>query len=390
MDQTLYFIEPLDVLFLRGNKLFGDPGSFGESLVPPWPSVAAGALRSAILVHKGHDLARFARGEVGNDPELGTPARPGSFMLTAFTLARCHEDGKVEPLFALPADLVAATREDGDLEVRRLSPRWAVEGIRSSSATEFLAVLSEKERTKPTTGLWLTEEGWHLHLQGRPIEPRKHIVPSSQLWRLDTRVGVGLDPARRRAEDGKLFTVQAVAMRKRNEAASGGPRFGVGFIAAIAGAVMPEQLTLRLGGDGRAALAQRTEATLPEPDYEEIAQARRCRLLLTTPGLFDGGWRPNGISGHGRDLQFNLHDVKARLVCAAVPRAEVISGFDLAAWQPKAAQRAAPTGSVYWLEDLQATAGALGKLAENGLWPTLSENTSRRAEGFNRCSLAAY
>ena len=31
------FIEPLDVLVLRGNKLFGDPGSYGESLVPPWP-----------------------------------------------------------------------------------------------------------------------------------------------------------------------------------------------------------------------------------------------------------------------------------------------------------------------------------------------------------------
>lgn len=38
------FLEPLDVLFLRGNKLFGDPGSYGASLVPPWPSVAAGAL----------------------------------------------------------------------------------------------------------------------------------------------------------------------------------------------------------------------------------------------------------------------------------------------------------------------------------------------------------
>jgi CRISPR-associated protein Cmr3 len=53
--QTL-FIEPLDVLFLRGNKLFGDPGSFGESLVPPWPSVAAGAIRSALLAHKRVDL----------------------------------------------------------------------------------------------------------------------------------------------------------------------------------------------------------------------------------------------------------------------------------------------------------------------------------------------
>ena len=31
------FIEPLDVLFLRGNQLFGDPGSYGECLVPPWP-----------------------------------------------------------------------------------------------------------------------------------------------------------------------------------------------------------------------------------------------------------------------------------------------------------------------------------------------------------------
>ena len=35
MERLRYFIEPLDLLFLRGNKLFGDPGSFGESLVRP-------------------------------------------------------------------------------------------------------------------------------------------------------------------------------------------------------------------------------------------------------------------------------------------------------------------------------------------------------------------
>ena len=43
------FIEPLDVLFLRGNQLFGEPGSHGEALMPPWPSVAAGALRTRML-----------------------------------------------------------------------------------------------------------------------------------------------------------------------------------------------------------------------------------------------------------------------------------------------------------------------------------------------------
>ena len=56
------FLEPLDVLFLRGNKLFGDPGSYGESLIPPWPSVAAGALRSRILADDGVNLTDFAAG----------------------------------------------------------------------------------------------------------------------------------------------------------------------------------------------------------------------------------------------------------------------------------------------------------------------------------------
>ena len=47
--------------WLRGNKLFGEAGSYGESLVPPWPSVAAGAIRSALLVCKGMDPERFAK-----------------------------------------------------------------------------------------------------------------------------------------------------------------------------------------------------------------------------------------------------------------------------------------------------------------------------------------
>jgi CRISPR-associated protein Cmr3 len=115
------FLEPLDVLFLRGNRLFGDPGSFGESLVPPWPSVAAGALRSQILAQDGTDLAGFAAGREAH-PDLGTPDRPGPFTVTAFHLARRGEDGSVEAIYAAPADLVVAHNDDGTLSVRRLSP----------------------------------------------------------------------------------------------------------------------------------------------------------------------------------------------------------------------------------------------------------------------------
>ncbi|MBO7410610.1 MAG: hypothetical protein J6T92_01675, partial [Ottowia sp.] len=74
------FLEPLDALLLRGNQLFGDAGSYGQSLMPPWPSVAAGAIRSRILVDAGIPLGEFATGQRPH-PALGTPEKPGTFTL---------------------------------------------------------------------------------------------------------------------------------------------------------------------------------------------------------------------------------------------------------------------------------------------------------------------
>jgi CRISPR-associated protein (Cas_Cmr3). len=400
------FIEPLDVLFLRGNKLFGDPGSYGEALIPPWPSAAAGALRARRLADAGVDLAAFARGEIDH-PELGTPKRPGPFTVTAFHLARHGADGAVEPLYAPPADLVISRDDGGQLQVRAPTPTSLTMDERqklsarilSSAPLPWLPVLAERQRGKPESGYWLTAAGWREYLAG--LAPAVgHWVHASELWAIDPRVGVGLDAEARCAADGKLFTVQAVAMRH-----------GVGFLARVEGASLPKTGMLRLGGDGRAAALTPAEVAWPEPDYAAIAAARRCRLVLTTPGLFStllppgesalsgaeegpgvrGGWLPTGISRHGDGgYRFDLHGVKGRLVCAAVPRAEVVSGWDLAQWQPKPAQRAAPTGSVYWLDELEATPEALCNLVERGLWTETGADSSRRAEGFNRASLAHW
>ena len=394
MNTERHFIEPLDVLFLRGNKLFGDPGSFGESLVPPWPSVAAGALRSALLVHKSIDPARFAKGEI-NDPEIGKPERPGTFSLTAFQLARRHRQDAggsehVEPLFAPPADLVVYARNGGAPHIRILRPRRLHRSVLCSQATPLLGVLAEDKRGKPERGQWLTAAGWEQYLAGAAIDPREHLVSSACLWHVETRIGVGLDPAKRRAADGQFFSAQAVALRKAEHDGDGGQGFDVGFFAETTGARLPESLMLRLGGDGRGALSRRAELRIPEPDYEALFRDRCCRLILTAPGIFARGWLPTGTTDTGMDLRFNLHGVKGCLTCAAVSRAEVVSGFDVAKGRPKPAQRTAPTGSVYWLEGIEATPDALRKLAVRGLWSDPAENAARRAEGFNRITLAAY
>ena len=53
---------------------------------------------------------------------------------------------------------------------------------------------------------------------------------------------------------------------------------------------------------------------------------------------------------------------------------------------PKAAQRAAPAGSVYWYDKL-ADVEALKALLHNGLSLT---DTARRAEGYNHCTIAPW
>ena len=402
MTRSRYFIEPVDVLFVRGNRLFGDPGSFGESLMPPWPSAAAGAIRSALLAERGYDPAAFARGEVTHDEELGTPGSLGTFTMTAFDVARRDGDGSAEAVYALPADLVVHSVEaETGFEVRRMTPRPGSDGIRSSASTAWLAVLAEPRRGKPVDDRWLNLKGWRAHLSGEALDAGRHLVRVGDLWATDVRVGIRLDPVQRRAADHALFTSEAVTVRKRDRAPAGRASssapssFDVGFLAEMAGVTLPDALTLRFGGDGRAARATRPAGPPAAPDddgrHGAIADKRRCRLILTTPGLFADGWRPTGVVGDGRDdLRFDLHGVTGRLVCAAVPRAEVVSGFDVARWRPKPAQRVAPTGSVYWLDNLEATPEALGALEDRGLWSDPVENESRRAEGFNRFTFAAW
>ena len=241
-------------------------------------------------------------------------------------------------------------------------------------------VLAEANRRKAESGLWLSQAGWQKYLRGQLPDPKNDIVKSSQLWAIDSRVGIGMNADTRSADDGKLFTTQAVALGS-----------GVGFVASVRGASLPQQGIVRLGGDGRAASSQAVSLQAASIDMQAIVDQARCRIVLTTPGIFSQGWLPNGfkLQTDGSYL-FDLQGVRARLVCAAVPRAETISGWDLAQWTPKAAMRAAPSGSVYWLEDLQATAESISKLAESGLWGQSCEDSQRRAEGFNRFAIAAF
>ncbi len=391
------FLEPLDVLFLRGNKLFGDAGAYGEALMPPWPSVAAGAIRSQMLAEHAVDLRAFATGTAQLDEKLkrilGTPGEPGSFRISLFTLAR-RVNGDIEPLYPLPADLVAlpanlVVAEDYSLHFIR--PRPLPKGLKCSNATPRLPVLAQDKQSKAKSGLWLTARAMADYLDGRLPGPQQ-VVPSNELWQFDPRLGIALDPDKRSAAEGMIYTAETIALRRQGkDDASGKERFDTGFLATVTGAEgqLPAGGLVRLGGDGRSAAVSTCEPKLPEANWSLIGKTGKFRLVLASPGLFEQGWRLPGLDTEG--CWHGPDGCTAKLAAACVSRSQVISGWDLAKWEPKPALRSAPIGSVYWFEDFEGDLDSLRKLVNEGFWAISGyPDRQRQAEGFNNVMVAAW
>ena len=379
---TYHFVQPLDVLMIRGNKSFGGDGQHGEAVMPPWPSLFAGAFRSAVLGKDAGQLASFAHaddrlaGKMG--AVLGSRDEPGSFAINWLSLAMLGaEAGVPQAIVPLPADLVAFDVPRAGTLVS-LQPTAASAGCMTSGELPLVAHLRIARQAKPQAGRWLDAAGLAAHLRG---ELPARTLSSADLFKRETRLGIALDGGSRTAADGALYTSEAIALGQT-----------VGFLVGCEGddGQLPKSGHLRLGGDGKGASYHTMSFAAPVVPRQEIAASRRFRIILATPGVFADGWLPEGVTHRGSgDYRLQGDGFSARLACAAVPRFDTISGWDLARQQPKTAQRVAPAGSVYWFDDF---AGDVGKLAEwvaGGLWGD-NPDRQRRAEGFNRAWLGLW
>jgi CRISPR-associated protein Cmr3 len=408
-----YFVRPTDSLFVRGNLAFGDSGEHGAGLMPPPPSLFAGAFRSAMLGRDPQALARFAQqGRAGSldldralgtlDPDSGRVANEGRFCiiwlsLAGVTSAPSQRGGTPEAVLPLPADLLRL--QSGFVP---LTPGDVPTGgplVADGRLLPRVAVLRSAKQEKPQGALYLRQSGWEKHIAGKDLEADPDAVPVASMHVRDPRLGIGLNGDSRTVETGLIYTTEGHAFTP-----SGSPFSETGFLVGIEGAegLLPESGFLRLGGDGRGAHYRRVDWQPPEAPLEMIRQTGRFRLILLTAGLFSSalasrkepgasppGWLPTVLMREGNDYFLRAADCTARLVCAAVLRREIVSGWDLFRWKPKDALRAVPAGSVYWFEGFEGDPGKLASWVHNGLWGDNSEQ-QRRAEGYNLASLAAW
>jgi len=370
VKSTALMFCPLDVLYLRGNRLFGGPGDHGEALMPPWPSVFSGSVLSRAITDEGRLHEVIAQ---KNGPSV-VAEMFGDFTIRWIALADETRHGRI--FFPPPADLVVLKAGDTP-EPAALATvkRDAFSGCASSLDQDMLpeyAVHRSLSRAKPDKGYWLTLDGLKAHLAGNTLQG-SHLVRTSELWKTDPRLGIALDSVTRTAEETRIYTTDAVTLAK-----------GMGFLCFFSheGGEFPADGLVRLGGDGRGA------EIFEYPDApSDLGKPRkgwqRFRMILATPCLSENGWLPPVLEKRDDGCYIELDGISARLVSAAVSRYEVISGWDIAKHEPKPAERMIPAGSVFWFETLSGDTGALETLWEKGLLSSDNrDNADRRRQGF--------
>jgi CRISPR-associated protein Cmr3 len=340
MNMHTHLITPHAPLVLRTGKPFGETGG-GDTFSFPLPSTVAGALRTA-------------QADAGKLDFTESKATIQSWASHAALAAALGSDGEIAPLFPRPAD-ARYVRPDKDLTLQRLAPAKLQTNEGCDLPDGLLPVfLDEDDKSKPAPGPdWWTETAIHAWLLGNLPEP-KTLGPEP--FPIDTRSHVALDPSTLAASSGQLFQSAGPDFGTRRRAPDaefakrGWKSERYGLLARFAKELQPT--LVRLGGEARLAAVSPCDAwpRLPDGLKEELKAARHIRLILATPALFSGGWKPGWL---GDDLTGSppcLPDLVLQLKAAAIDRWQAVSGWDLVALKPKAIRRLAPAGSVYWFE----------------------------------------
>jgi len=369
-------IDPL--LFRDGRPFTNEEGALhARSLPLPLPGTIAGFLRSQMGERLGWDWNNQGPAMARAVPVAGPIPMIGDPVAIPACPARAGGRGadRVSVAIPAPADAVVCKREGEESpSIMPLRP-VSLESGAGCDLPNGLLPLNVTGDVKPESGyqFWKADvlRQWLENATGEGA-----AVPE-KIGGLETeeRVHVGIRPETSTSDEGMLFTVEYRSFGER-------PTW------SLLARIRPESdVVLRgvacLGGERRLTVVESPPdgdwARGLEPLRNALDGAKRVRMVLATPGLFDGGWKPGWLGDGLRGSPPGRPDVSLRLVSAAVPRRQPVSGWDYEKGGPKAVRWMAPAGSVYFLEVASGNAADLA----DGLWlEPVSDREQDRRDGY--------
>lgn len=380
---TDLLLRPRDPILLRDGRPFAaEPGARARTLPWPMPQTVAGALRA----HVGETLGG------GFDWKTDGPKQARRLHLRGPLLATQDGAGIWRILVPAPRDAVFFESEAGKADLMCLRPLPEIpQGAGTLSPTKGLRPMEITEDRKPRTmpafwpldcaANWLSKPQ-HTHFDPGGADP----LPT------ETRTFVKINEKTQTGEQGMLYSADLLCFADFAAPASAAkptPTPAQALLCRLSGAGTLSALPqfLPLGGERRlATVAPADDIAWPQADdfpklTAALAGAKRLRLQLVTPALFQGGWKPGWLTdGLKGDLP-GVPGLRLTLVGAAVGRLAPVSGWDLEKNRPKPLRYAAPAGSVYFFE-VEGEGGLTPEQAEALFLRPINDKATDDNDGF--------
>lgn len=387
-----WIIEPRDPVIFRDARPFtSNGGGRSVSLPFPFPSTIAGGVRTrAFLNEKGSfDPASF--GATLDDVKR--------LQMRGPFLVELKPDGSIADwLFPAPLDALAFFSGDDaskTIALKRLVPLALPKGVQVSRPFEELCPvgLAKEHKGKPSSDApkywkWSEFEKWLVNPEDRndvSISSLGHDGPQP-----DTRTHVGLDPETLTSEDGRLFQTRGLEFTRRMKSEFEGVsdrvhRLAIAIAVGANGRLRPGLAPL--GGERRLVewrVANDGFPPCPDEVRKSVVREGACRMILTTPGYFTGGWRPSPTA-----LNAGIAELGVEIVGAVVPRPVVVSGWDFEKSEAKPTRRLVPAGSVYFLK-LSGSESARREWIDKVWSLPVGDDEQSRRDGFGCALLGAW
>ncbi len=317
-------IKALDTLFFRDGKPFSrGEETWADGVFPPYPSVLYGALRTWFISNHPEPYSKTAV-ETSERIEI----RSSGYRLS-------YEVYLPMPLdLAEPKDKKAEEKRresfNRKYEVIRLQPQ-PMEDLISNYPCPILLV--------PPAGTIVETVEYGLLQQADLISylnaPTSHysIRKISDFVVSEPKTGIGRNDFTHTAADSLLYRV---GMRRAKD-------FEILLDFDLPDSEkmpQPTSFFVKLGAENKVAEVRRSRRSIRIKPEEIPLEGSRFKLYLSTPAIFDEGWRPNLLK----------YGINAELAAAAVGKPIHIGGFDMEKGKPKPMYRAVPAGSVYFYE----------------------------------------
>jgi len=375
MPQCNVVLTPRDGLFLNtGRAWFSGAAGRAETVEWPYPSTLEGAVRT--LTGRSAEQAdgkRFQKNDwlsLAKDVTLGASVAlrrvPGTGLSPA------------QRMWRSPADSVAFR---GDTSFTRLLPSALpsnVMGAEANAAVDGLQFpMTTRSEKTVRAAHWWTEDQFVAWLCGAAVST-ENATDLPRRFEGHTAI----DAATGTAAESQLFSMEIVELLDGM-----GREWCVAAQVSSGSVHVPQNGSVVLGGNGKVARVEAAPASLFDfPVALQTACNRgvdSLRLVTVAPAAFRGGWLPDGFEATADGAivgRLAPLDVDVTLCGACIPRADGVSGWDVAHGRPKPTVRLVSPGAVYFVR--RRDGATFAPTDVKSLW--LAAWGGRTEDGFGR------